>query len=391
MHMDPVMPVIVGIIFLILTLGFILKLFHQPHVIAYLIAGIIIGPSGLSLVTDAESISRLGAAGVVLLLFFVGMETDAKKLRDNWKIAVFGTLFQILLSIGGVWLLGLWFEWSFTRIILIGFVISLSSTAIVIKLLQDANILDSKVGQGALGILLAQDLAIIPMLIILSLLSAGNIDHGQLLKQGIGAVIALGVLGYIMIRQQVHIPLSKWLKQDRELQLFAALGICFGVALLTAWFELSTALGAFIGGMIVGAAKETQWVHYTLESFKVLFIALFFVSVGLLLDIHFLLLHWQQTVALVVAALLTNTFINAFILKMSAFNWKDSLYMGVLLSQIGEFSFVLAAVGYQTHIINEYGYQLALCVISLSLLVSPVWISLSKRILKIEIEVPVHK
>ena len=127
------------------------------------------------------------------------------------------------------------------------------------------------------------------------------------------------------------------------------------------------------------------------ESFKVLFIALFFVSVGLLLDIHFLLLHWQQTVALVVAALLTNTFINAFILKMSAFNWKDSLYMGVLLSQIGEFSFVLAAVGYQTHIINEYGYQLALCVISLSLLVSPVWISLSKRILKIEIEVPVHK
>lgn len=389
--MDPVMPVIVGIIFLILTLGFILKLFHQPHVIAYLIAGIIIGPSGLSLVTDAESISRLGAAGVVLLLFFVGMETDAKKLRDNWKIAVFGTLFQILLSIGGVWLLGLWFEWSFTRIILIGFVISLSSTAIVIKLLQDANILDSKVGQGALGILLAQDLAIIPMLIILSLLSAGNIDHGQLLKQGIGAVIALGVLGYIMIRQQVHIPLSKWLKQDRELQLFAALGICFGVALLTAWFELSTALGAFIGGMIVGAAKETQWVHYTLESFKVLFIALFFVSVGLLLDIHFLLLHWQQTVALVVAALLTNTFINAFILKMSAFNWKDSLYMGVLLSQIGEFSFVLAAVGYQTHIINEYGYQLALCVISLSLLVSPVWISLSKRILKIEIEVPVHK
>lgn len=391
MHMDPVMPVIVGIIFLILTLGFILKLFHQPHVIAYLIAGIIIGPSGLSLVTDAESISRLGAAGVVLLLFFVGMETDAKKLRDNWKIAVFGTLFQILLSIGGVWLLGLWFEWSFTRIILIGFVISLSSTAIVIKLLQDANILDSKVGQGALGILLAQDLAIIPMLIILSLLSAGNIDHGQLLKQGIGAVIALGVLGYIMIRQQVHIPLSKWLKQDRELQFFAALGICFGVALLTAWFELSTALGAFIGGMIVGAAKETQWVHYTLESFKVLFIALFFVSVGLLLDIHFLLLHWQQTVALVVAALLTNTFINAFILKMSAFNWKDSLYMGVLLSQIGEFSFVLAAVGYQTHIINEYGYQLALCVISLSLLVSPVWISLSKRILKIEIEVPVHK
>ncbi|WP_162533751.1 cation:proton antiporter [Colwellia sp. Arc7-D] len=382
--MDPFLPQAVGAIFFILLLGFILKFFRQPHVVAYLIAGIFIGPWGFGLVTDIDSISRLGTAGVVLLLFFVGMETDIHKLVENWKLIIFGTLMQIILSVGCVWLLGIWFDWSLARIVLIGFVISLSSTAIVIKLLQDNGMLSSSLGQSALGILLAQDLAIIPMLIIIGLLGAGNIDNVQLVKQGVGTLFAVALFAFVITRKQVHLPLSKWLKGDHELQLFAALGICFGLAMLTAWFELSTALGAFIAGMLVGAAKETLWVHRTLDSFRVLFVALFFVSVGMLLDISFLISHWQQTAILVMAALITNIFINAIILKLSKFSWKESLYAGVLLSQIGEFSFVLAAVGHQASIINEYGYQLALCVISLSLLTSPIWIGLSKKWLKVE-------
>ena len=384
MHMDPFLPQAVGAIFFILLLGFILKFFRQPHVVAYLIAGIFIGPWGFGLVTDIDSISRLGTAGVVLLLFFVGMETDIHKLVENWKLIIFGTLMQIILSVGCVWLLGIWFDWSLARIVLIGFVISLSSTAIVIKLLQDNGMLSSSLGQSALGILLAQDLAIIPMLIIIGLLGAGNIDNVQLVKQGVGTLLAVALFAFVITRKQVHLPLSKWLKGDHELQLFAALGICFGLAMLTAWFELSTALGAFIAGMLVGAAKETLWVHRTLDSFRVLFVALFFVSVGMLLDISFLISHWQQTAILVMAALITNIFINAIILQLSKFSWKESLYAGVLLSQIGEFSFVLAAVGHQASIINEYGYQLALCVISLSLLTSPIWIGLSKKWLKVE-------
>jgi len=369
MHMDPIMPHAVGATLLILLTGLLLKLARQPHVIAYLIAGVLIGPWGAGLVTDSDVISRLGAIGVVLLLFFVGMETDAKKLVANWKLAIFGTLFQIGLSVLCVWLLGLWYEWSLSRTLLIGFVISLSSTAVVIKLLQDSGILSSKVGQGVLGVLLAQDLAIIPMLIILGLLGSGEVDGLHLLKQGIGAVIAAALFGFIVSREQVHLPLSHWLKEDRELQLFAALTVCFGLALITA------------GGMLIGAARETQWVHHTLESFKMLFVALFFVSVGLMLDLNFLAGHWVQVCVLTVAALLTNTFINALILKFAKFNWRDSLYAGALLSQIGEFSFVLAAVGLQAAIINDYGYQLALCVISLSLLVSPMWITAGKHLL----------
>jgi len=192
------------------------------------------------------------------------------------------------------------------------------------------------------------------------------------------------LLAFIIVKKEVHIPLSKWLKNDHELQLFAGLGICFGLSMLTAWFELSTALGAFLGGMLIGAARETQWVHHNLNPLKVLFVALFFISVGMMLDVNFLLANWLQVFSLVLAALVTNTFINAGILKISHFSWKESIYAGALLSQIGEFSFVLAAVGSQANIINEHGYQLAICVIALSLLISPLWITLSKKMVGYE-------
>lgn len=381
MHMDPFMPQAVGATLLILVLGILLRVLKQPYVVAYLLAGILIGPWGLGLITDADSIARLGAAGVMLLLFFVGMETDTSRLVENWKLAILGTLVQVVLSVGCVWLIGIFYDWPFARVLLIGFVISLSSTAIVIKLLQDNGLLTEKVGQGVLSILLAQDLAIIPMLIILASLGGEAVDSHHLVKQGVGALLMGGLFAFIVYRREIHLPLSRWLKNDHELQLFAALGICFGLALLTAWFDLSTALGAFIAGMLVGAAKETQWVHHTLESFRVLFIALFFVSVGMLLDLEFLWAHLMQVLLLVAAAVLTNTFINAAILKCARFSWKDCMFAGVLLSQIGEFSYVLAAVGLQSGIISQYAYQLALCVISLSLLASPLWISSGRRLI----------
>jgi CPA2 family monovalent cation:H+ antiporter-2 len=382
MHLDPFMPQLVSIIFIVLALGFTLKIFHQPHVVAYLIVGIIIGPWGMALINDSDIINRLGAVGVVFLLFSVGMETDAKKLVENWKLSIFGTLLQVLLSVGFVWMLGIYFQWGIERIILIGFVISLSSTAIVIKLLQDTNTLDTKVGQGALGILLAQDLAIIPMLIIIGLYQTDAVENIHIGKQIIGSLLAAAILAFIIVKKEVRIPLSKWLKNDHELQLFAGLGICFGLSMLTAWFELSTALGAFLGGMLISAAKETQWVHHNLNPLKVLFVALFFISVGMMLDVTFLIQNWQQVITLVMIVLITNTFINAGILKISKFSWKESLYTGALLSQIGEFSFVLTAVGNQANIINQYGYQLAICIISLSLLISPMWIALSKKLIK---------
>lgn len=203
------------------------------------------------------------------------MEVSPRKLIDHWKVAVFGTLLQITISIGCVWPLGLLFDWPIERIVLIGFVISLSSTAVVLKLLQDWKEFDTKVGQNVLVILLAQDLAVIPMLIVLSMLGTGQGEHSNLWLQLFGTAVMAIIVAYIAVKETIHLPLSKLLGEDREMHVFAALCICLGLSLLTGLVGLSTALGAFVAGMIIGAAKETHWVHHSLESFRIIFVALF--------------------------------------------------------------------------------------------------------------------
>lgn len=381
MHLDPALSIIVGVLLVILLMGTFLNRMKQPHVVGYLIVGIILGPHVIGLITDQTLIERLGAMGVVFLLFFIGMEVSPRKLLATWRTAVIGTSIQILISILCVWLLGKWLDWPLSRTILMGFVISLSSTAVVLKVLQDRNELETETGQNVLGVLLFQDVAIIPMLIVISLMSGNEPDSQQIILQITGGVLMIALIAYIMHKEVIHLPMAKWLKGDHEMQIFAALIICFGLSLITGLFGLSTALGAFIGGMLVGAARETQWVHHSLDPFRVIFVALFFVSIGMLVDIIFIKEHWFQIAALVVAVILTNTFINAAIIRMLGDSWPDSLYSGALLSQIGEFSFVLAAVGMQSNLINNYGYQLTVTVIALSLMISPAWIALSRRLL----------
>ena len=384
MHLDPILPYAVGALLAILILGLLLRSLRQPHVVGYLIAGVILGPHGIALVQDEVTLGRLGAIGVVLLLFFIGMEASPRKLIENWKVAVLGTLLQIFISIGCVWPLGLILDWPIERIVLIGFVISLSSTAVVLKLLQDWKEFDTQVGQNVLVILLAQDLAVIPMLIILAMFGDADAEHGNIYLQAGGAVLIAVIVGYIAIKNTIHLPLGRILGEDLDMHVFAALAICLGLSLLTGLAGLSTALGAFVAGMLIGAARETRWVHHSLEPFRVLFVALFFVSIGMLVDLGFLQSHWYQVGALIVLVLITNTFINAIILRMLGDNWRDSIYAGTLLSQIGEFSFLLAAVGIQAHIISDYGYQMTVAVISMSLLLSPAWIMMVKYVLKIE-------
>jgi CPA2 family monovalent cation:H+ antiporter-2 len=382
-YLDPSLPAIVAIIAVILACGLALQMMRQPQVVGYLIAGIILGPHVLGLITDVELAGRLGAIGVVLLLFFVGMEVAPRQLAAGWRIAVVGTVIQVLLSVGAVWLVGIWLDWSLARIVLLGFVISLSSTAVIIKLLQDNGEMHTRQGQDMLGVLLVQDLIVIPMLIVIGIIGGNEPSVAELslqLAAGFGIIV---LLVWAISREAIHLPMKRWLKQDHELEVFAALLICFGLAVVTGLSHLSTALGAFAAGVLVTAARETEWVHHSLNPFRVIFVATFFVSVGILVDMDFIREHAVQVALIVLLVLLTNTFLNAFILRALGYSWRMSLYAGAMLAQIGEFSFVLAAVGRETAIITDFVYQLTIAVIALSLLISPVWIAWWRRLLKV--------
>lgn len=380
MHTDPVIPNIVMILFSIVALGIVMKWLKQPHVIVYLLVGLLLGPKVFAIITDTATITRFGAFGVVLLLFFTGMEVSPKRLAKNWSISVLGTLLQVLISVILVALIGLFLDWTLERIIMLGFVISISSTAVVLKLLQDWKEIDSRVGQNVLGILLVQDLLVVPMMIILSFLKGQTPSAHTLMLQALGGAIIVALTIWLIIKDEIRLPWLKYLGADHEMQVFVSLGICFGMAMLTSLTALSAALGAFVGGMIIASARETHWVHQSLSSIRTIFIALFFVSIGMLIDIQFIIAYWWQIAALIFASFMTNFLVNAAILKSLGEQWRESLYGGSLLSQIGEFSFVIAAIGFHLNIINQTGYQMTISVIALSLLLSPLWIMLFKNI-----------
>lgn len=363
-----------GLILVVTVIGIVLRSMRQPHVVVYILAGITLGPHALSFVTDPSTLSHLGALGVVLLLFFVGMEVSLPRLVSNWKVAIIGTFCQILISIGVVWVLGFVFTWNIERVLVLGCVISLSSTAVVVKVLQEKNEYHSQVGNDALGILLVQDLAIVPMLVVINFIGGGIPGAVELTFQAAGACLMLGLMIWLVRKESILLPIPKIVRQDKEIQVFVALLLCFGLATLTEWFHLSAALGAFLAGIIVSIAKETSWVHKSIEPFKVVFVGMFFVSVGMLINLDFMMLNPWKIGLLVLAVLFSNTFINAAILRVMGRTVRESIYVGALLAQIGELSFLLAAASFRYHIISEFAYQATIATIAISLLVSPAWI-----------------
>jgi CPA2 family monovalent cation:H+ antiporter-2 len=372
--MDPVMVMLTSAVLAILVVGFLIHRLKQPYVVAYMIVGIIIGPHGLSLISDQLDLSKIGSIGVLLLLFFIGMEISLPHLVAHWRVAVIGTLLQILISVGILFGLGYWLDWPLAQSVLLGFVISLSSTAVVIKILQEWKEIDTDVGRDVIGILLVQDLAIVPMMISINFLGGTVLSIPGLILQVVGGLGIIALLIWVVIKGEFKMPFGHLLRKDNELQVFSAFMLCFGLAFITGIFNLSAALGAFVAGILISVTKETTWVYERLEPFHVVFVAFFFVSIGMLVDLNFLRDNLILALSLVILSVLINTTVNAVIMRFFGENWRDSLYGAALLSQIGEFSFVLAGVGIHATIITEFSYQMTIVVISLTLLLSPLWI-----------------
>jgi monovalent cation:H+ antiporter-2, CPA2 family len=379
-HYDPILLQFVGALLVILAMALASRVLRQPHVVGYIVAGVLLGPSGFDFFHEYDLVSRMGQLGVILLLFFVGMETTPRQLAQSWRVTFFGTGMQVAASVGLMLGIGAWLDWPPGRSVLMGFVISLSSTAVVLNYLRDTQRTHSKLGRDALGVLIAQDVLVIPMLLAIGLISGSGTDGDVLVLQGIGTLLALALVAWMSFGRVVRLPLSKHLRRDRELQVFLAFGLCLGFALVFGLFQLSSALGAFLAGMLVGVARETNWVHHRLEPFRVMFVALFFVSIGLLVNVPFVRENLVLVGGVTLLVFVGNTFINTIIFRMLGEPWRYSVFAGAHLAQIGEFSFVLAATGAAQALIPEFTYRLVISVIAFSLVLSPAWISLVGRL-----------
>ncbi len=382
MHTDPYLfPVTVVLLFLVFS-SLILHYFKQSSVIAYLVSGVLIGPSGFSLVNDKVFLSHLGSFGVVLLLFFVGLEIEFKELLRNWKISVGGTVLQIIVTLLAILGLGNLFGWTVEKSIFFAFALSLSSTAVVIQYLKEKGEFQSKVGKDVLGILIAQDLALVPMLMVLGLFDKSANLESEIFLQVVGGLGLAGLLFAVSKLSTKKIKFLDVISQDKEYQILSALSFALGLSLISSSFHLSSALGAFIAGAIIRTFRQNHWVHESLEPFRIVFLAIFFCSVGMLVDFSFFKNEWIVVATLALLSLGINTFVNMVILKLLGRSWQESFYAGALLSQLGEFTFVMAAIAFNLKIIGDYSYNIVILIVFLTMLFTPLWIFLSRSTYK---------
>lgn len=366
---------------LVIFLGLLMKKFRQPYIIAYMLIGIILGRQGIQVFENPNTIEILGEIGIIVLLFFIGMEISLPKFLRRWKLALIGTLLQITLSVMITLALGYFMAWDPIRSIILGFIISLSSSAIIIKMLQDKGLIKTGIGNNVLIILLTQDILIVPLIIITGFLSGQPEDLALILLKLAGGVFVILTLVYIYVKKEIALPFAESIKDDHEMQVFTALFFCFGGAMITELFGLSAALGAFIGGMVIHTAKSTRWIFNAMHSFRIFFVGLFFVSIGLQIELEFIIDNIWRILLVIAAVYITNHLLNSLILKVFASSWKEAIVGGALLAQIGELSFLINSVAYHNGIFDHTSYQFAVTIISLTLFISPFWITGTEKII----------
>jgi len=352
--------------------GMAVRLLKLPVILGYLLSGIVIGPFGLRLIQDVDEVETMATIGVVLLMFALGLEFSLKTLRRVGRIALMGGTAQIAATVAlGVmmgWLLG----WSIREAVLFGMFISLSSTIIVLKTLMDRGELGSPHGRVMIGILLVQDLSVVPMMVILpSLEESGMALLGALgwaVLKAIAFLAVIFVLGFwvfpMFMRRVAGVG-------SRELFLLTVICVGLGAAYGAYQAGLSIALGAFVAGLLVSESDYAYQALADVRPLRDVFAVLFFVSLGMLIDPGFIAENPGEVAAVVAAIVVGKFLITSFVPLVFRYSAKTTLFVGSGMFQIGEFSFILAALALELELISNYLYSLTLTAALITMLLTP--------------------
>lgn len=363
-----------------LACGMLFEWFGQPAILGYILAGGILGPSGIALVDDKSYLPILAELGVQMLLYIVGMELSLVQFRKVWKIAGSTALLQILGTFLVIKAIGLLLNWTNGYVIILSVAIALSSTAVAIQLLKRIDQLDAPAGRLTIGVLIAQDLLVIPMILILRNYNEGLFQLGTMMKFASAIAILALLMKVLGQGKPVRLPFLRTIVKNVELTALGSVFFCFGCAALAGLLGFSTAYGAFLAGLIIGNTAQKETLMTMIQPIQSILLAAFFVSVGLLLDVHFIWQHLLKLTCLMVVIFVCKTVLNVAILHALKQTWKISFLSGLVLSQMGEFGFLIASIGFEEQLIDSHGKQLILTLVVLSLIASPFWLKSMKKI-----------
>ena len=361
----------------------IFQRFKLPVVLGYILAGLLIGPHTppAKLVTDEKSIQTLAELGVVFLMFSLGLEFSLRKLKKVGFTAAIAAALEILLMLGVGYEIGRAFGWRTMDCVFLGAILSISSTTIIVKALGELGQTKERFAELIFGILIVEDILGILMLALLSgIATTGTLEGIQIVSAASNLAVFLAValvLGLLAIpRLLAYVARFK----SNEVLLVTVLGLCFGVSLLAVKLEYSVALGAFLIGAIIAEARELGRIEILTEPIRDMFSAVFFVAIGMLIDPK-LILNYAWPVAIITFAVVVGKVITCSFGSFVAGNdTRTSLRVGMGLAQIGEFSFLIAALGLTRNVTSDFLYPIAVAVSGITTLLTPFLIKSSDHL-----------
>ena len=368
----PILTDIVIILGLSVLVILLFQKFKLPSILGFLVTGVVAGPHGLSLIHASHEVEVMAEIGVILLLFIIGLEFSLKRLSAIKKTVFVAGTFQVFVTIAVFTLVAIAFKFSFNNALFIGFLFALSSTAIVLKILQDKGEINSPHGKIILAILIFQDIIVVPMMLVSPILAGEYTDITSTLFGLVGKTLL--VIIFVIVAARYIFP---WLlfevakTRSKELFLLTITVSCFAVAWLTSSLGLSLALGAFIAGLIISESDYSHQATSNVLPFREIFTSFFFVSIGMLLDLSFLFKHLHVIILLIVGVSIVKCIIASSAALVMRYPPRVSLLTGLALFQVGEFAFILSKVGLENNLLSPEVNQYFLSVSILSMAVTP--------------------
>lgn len=371
-------------IIIILTLSvLVIYLFHKikvPPIVGFLVTGVLAGPHALAFISNTHDIEIIAEIGVILLLFTIGIEFSLKKLQRIRRYVLIGGGVQVGITILITTLLVTAAGLSWKQAVFAGFLVSLSSTAVVLKIMQSRGEIGTHHGQTILAVLIFQDIIIVPMMLMLPFIagSGGDLVNSLLIFLA-KAVLTIGftyiAAKYVMPWALYHIAKT----QSRELFMISIIMVAFAVAWGTSELGLSLALGAFIAGLIISESEYSEQAFGNIIPFRDVFTSFFFVSIGMLLNLEYVYDNLLLVVVLTVGLVSLKTLVAGFAAFLLGFPFRTTVIVALSLSQIGEFSFILSRIGMDYNLFSAENYQAFLAVAVITMSLTPFIIQLAPR------------
>lgn len=357
--------------------GSICARIKQPLLVGFVFSGILLGPSGLKVISSPTQVEAVAELGVLLLLFLIGVRIPMDTFRTIWRKSLTICALQLALGLAVVAVVATVIGGDLGAVFVIGSAMALSSTATVTRLIKNLRLQVHSLGKLTTGVLIAQDIAFIPLILLVGITVTADAALWRI-------AVALGGFAamFLLMGKKINLPFHTLAEKNKEVLLLQGAALCIGAAAVAEMFGLSPAYGALLGGMIVANSNQAEAMHRIMLPLENILVMVFFVSIGLLINLSYLGDHIALILGLVALVLVVKTVTNVLIFRLVGEPWTHAFISSMLIAQIGELSFLIWRAGSEASLITPTQESALVAVAAVSLLATPLWLMGGQRLLR---------